>query len=192
MPPDTLNAVGVLVRREIEARILAPVIQALAAEFGREKVLEIIRRVIVEIAHRQGQELARQLGGNSLERFAAGKEPWTRGGSLEVQPIQATATAYDFDVTRCRYAEMYRALGIPELGAILSCGRDGALGEGFNPEMKLTRTQTIMQGAARCDFRYRLEPRQGPEPAQPHAGPGDATGSEPAGREPHPKHRRGD
>jgi hypothetical protein len=53
---------------------------------------------------------------------------------------------------------MYRALGIPELGAILSCGRDGALGEGFNPALRLVRTQTIMEGAPCCDFRYRMEP----------------------------------
>jgi hypothetical protein len=177
MPPDTLNSVGVLVRREIEARILAPVIEGLAAEFGREKVLEIVRRVIVEIAHRQGEDLARQLGGNSLEHFAAGKEPWTRGGSLEVQPIQATPTAYDFNVTRCRYAEMYRALGIPELGAILSCGRDGALGEGFNPAMTLSRTQTIMDGAPCCDFRYRLEPGK----AGPQEGTKGTERSEPKG-----------
>ncbi|HSC72405.1 MAG TPA: L-2-amino-thiazoline-4-carboxylic acid hydrolase, partial [Candidatus Methylomirabilis sp.] len=52
---------------------------------------------------------------------------------------------------------MYRALGIPELGAVLSCGRDYALGDGFNPDLQLTRTQTIMEGAPFCDFRYRLE-----------------------------------
>jgi L-2-amino-thiazoline-4-carboxylic acid hydrolase len=58
-------------------------------------------------------------------------------------------------VTRCRYAEMYRALGIPELGEVLSCQRDAALIEGFNPGVTLERTHTIMQGAATCDFRYR-------------------------------------
>jgi hypothetical protein len=52
---------------------------------------------------------------------------------------------------------MYRALGIPELGVVLSCGRDFALGEGFNPDLKLTRTQIIMEGAPYCDFRYRTE-----------------------------------
>jgi len=29
------------------------------------------------------------------------------------------------------------------------------MAEGFGPEIKLTRTQTIMQGASHCDFRYR-------------------------------------
>jgi hypothetical protein len=29
--------------------------------------------------------------------------------------------------------------------------------EGFNPKIKLERTQTIMEGADHCDFRYTLE-----------------------------------
>jgi hypothetical protein len=52
---------------------------------------------------------------------------------------------------------MYRALGVPELGALLSCNRDAALIEGFNPAVKLTRTQTIMNGASFCDFRYEIK-----------------------------------
>ncbi|HSB70942.1 MAG TPA: L-2-amino-thiazoline-4-carboxylic acid hydrolase [Candidatus Methylomirabilis sp.] len=157
MPPDTLNEIGVLKRREIEARILAPMIQAFAAEFGRERVIEIAKQVIVEIARRQGKGLAEQLGGNSLAHFVSGKDPWVKGDALQVEVLRESETAYDFNVTRCRYAEMYRALGIPELGAVLSCGRDYALGDGFNPDLQLTRTQTIMEGAPFCDFRYRLE-----------------------------------
>ncbi|MBI2002641.1 MAG: L-2-amino-thiazoline-4-carboxylic acid hydrolase [candidate division NC10 bacterium] len=157
LPPDTLNEIGVLKRREIEARILAPLINALAAEFGRERVIEIAKRVIVEIARQQGKVLAGQVGGNSLDHFVSGKDPWVKGDALQIEVLQATQTSYQFNVTRCRYAEMYRALGIPELGVVLSCGRDYALGEGFNPDLTLTRTQTIMEGAPFCDFRYRME-----------------------------------
>jgi hypothetical protein len=157
VPPDTLNEIGVLRRREIEARILAPVIDALGAEFGRERVIEIVKRVIVEIAREQGQGLASQAGGNTLDHFARSKSNWVKGGALETEELALTETTYEFNVTRCRYAEMYRALGIPELGAVLSCGRDFALGEGFNPSLKLARTQTLMEGAPYCDFRYRLE-----------------------------------
>ena len=160
VPPDRLNAVGVLIRREIEARILAPVIDALGAEFGRERVIEIVRRAIEQIAREQGRQHAEQLGGNSLAYFVRGREAWVRGDALTIETLEATASRLDFNVTRCRYAEMYRALGIPELGAVLSCGRDGALGEGFNPALQLTRSQTIMEGAPCCTFRYRLEVNQ--------------------------------
>jgi len=157
VPPDTLNEIGVLKRREIEARILAPLINAFAEEFGRERVIEIAKQVIVGIARRQGKALADQLGGSSLAHFVSGKDPWVKGDALQIEVLEASNTTYSFNVTRCRYAEMYRALGIPELGAVLSCGRDFALGEGFNPDLKLTRTQTIMEGAPYCDFRYRME-----------------------------------
>jgi hypothetical protein len=161
-----LNEIGVLRRREIEARILAPLIEALAAEFGRERVLEIARRVVVDLARQQGRELATARGADDLRTFAAAVEPWTRHGALEIEVLRQTDREYDFNVTRCRYAEMYRALGIPELGGLLSCNRDFALGDGFNPRLRLTRTRTIMEGAPHCDFRYRLDD----PPLRPDAG----------------------
>jgi predicted hydrocarbon binding protein len=30
---------------------------------------------------------------------------------------------------------------------------------GFNPELELTRTQTVMEGASHCDFRVRKKAR---------------------------------
>ena len=155
--PDTLTQdIGVLKRREVEARILAPVVDAMAAEFGREPVLEVLRKTIIEIAAKQGAELAEAMGGNDAAAFAESLEAWTRGGALEIEVSEQSAANFDFDVNRCRYAEMYRDLGIPELGAILSCNRDYAMAQGFAPDATLTRTQTILGGATCCDFRYRF------------------------------------
>jgi len=58
-----LNAIGGLKRREIEARILAPLVGALSREFGREKVLQIVRETIVGIAMDQGRQLVEITGG---------------------------------------------------------------------------------------------------------------------------------
>jgi len=152
---DRLNAVGVLTRREIEARILAPVIDALGQRFGRDEVVAIVRDVVAGIARDQGRTMAEARGDASLSSFAQTLGPWTKDDALRLTVIQDAPSQFDFDVTRCRYAEMYRALGIQELGEVLSCQRDAALIEGFNPDVTLTRTQTIMQGASSCDFRYR-------------------------------------
>jgi predicted ArsR family transcriptional regulator len=166
IPPgvDRLNAVGVLTRREIEARILAPIIDRLGEAFGRDRVVSIVRDVIVDIARDQGRAMAEARGDRSLTSFAATLEPWTRDDALRMEVREQTDERLSFDVTRCRYAEMYRALGIPELGAVLSCNRDAALIEGFNPDVTFQRTQTIMQGAPCCDFRY----------ARRHEPPGDS------------------
>lgn len=155
---DRLNeTIGVLARREVEARLVAPLAEALAKEFGGDKVLRVIREAVVEIARRHGAELARAMGGNSLSKFRESLVHWTRGKALEVEVVAAGEDVFAFNVTRCRYAEMYRELGIPMLGPILSCSRDFALIEGFNARIRLTRTQTIMEGAPFCDFRYKIK-----------------------------------
>lgn len=153
-----LNAVGVLKRRAIEARILAPVIAALGAEFGRTRVLDIVTEAIKEVARLQGVAMAAQCGSDSLPAFAASLERWKADDALQLTVLDETAERLAFDVTRCRYAEMYRAAGIPELGAVLSCNRDAALIQGFNPRVTFARTQTLMEGATHCDFRYELPP----------------------------------
>ena len=155
--PDTLNeTIGVLTRREVEARILAPVVDALGNEFGREKVIAILRETIVHIAEEQGALLNQLMGGDSLEHFYKSLEFWTKDGALEVETIEQTDEVFSFNVTRCRYAELYEKLGITELGTSLSCARDFALIKGFNPNITLERTRTLMEGADFCDFRYRL------------------------------------
>lgn len=162
---DRLNAVGVLTRREIEARILAPVVQALGERFGRDEVVAIVRDVIAGIARDQGRAMAQARGDASLGSFSQTLGPWTKDDALRLRVIDESPERFAFDVTRCRYAELYRALGIPELGEVLSCQRDAALIEGFNPDVTLTRTQTIMQGAPCCDFRYAAAPAPPPKSA---------------------------
>ncbi len=153
-PTDRLNEIGVLRRREIEARILIPVLDALGEELGRERVLEIAARAIREVAQAQGRQLAEAMAGNSLAHFAASLDHWKTDGALEIEVREHSDERLVFDVTRCRYAEMYHALGRPDLGDTFSCGRDFALCEGFNPKVRLTRTQTIMEGASHCDFHF--------------------------------------
>lgn len=159
LPPDTLNEIGVLKRREIEARIIGPFVDALATEFERERVLAILSETIINVARQQGAERAAAVGDNSLLAFSQSAGDWRKGNALEIDVLAQNEEQYDFDVTRCRYAEMYRALGRADLGAVLSCNRDYSLVEGFNAEIVLERKQTIMQGAPCCTFRYSKQPQ---------------------------------
>jgi hypothetical protein len=151
-----LSKVSILARREIEARILSPLIKAFMKELGKEKTLRVVEPIIQSLAREGGANLAKLLGGNKLEHFAKGMSFWTVEEALTLDMLEQNPRRFFFNVTRCRYADMYKELGIPELGNLLSCGRDKALIEGFNPQIKFTRTQTIMEGANYCDFRYEL------------------------------------
>jgi predicted ArsR family transcriptional regulator len=160
--PDDLNRqIGVLTRREVEARILKPVIEALSAEFGQDRVHAILAETIKSIARQQGAELVETMGGNQSEQFHDSLKFWTKGDALEIEMLDQSKARLDFNVRRCRYAELYRDLGLAELGVVLSCNRDAALIEGFNPTVKFERSQTIMEGASFCDFRYTFSDSEG-------------------------------
>jgi hypothetical protein len=160
-PDVSLNEIGVLKRREIEARILAPFVEAMAREFGRERVLAVLRQTIVEIAKQQGQELVHIQGGSTMNHFAAALPNWTKNDALTIEVLSQSEDNLEFNVTRCRYAEMYRELGLEELGEVLSCNRDASLISGFSPETQFSRHQTILGGATHCDFRFRTANHSG-------------------------------
>jgi len=152
-----LSKIGVLTRREIEARISVPLINAFIRELGQEKTKNIVREVIESLAREAGAQLKEQAGGNSLAHFMEATALWREDDAYEEELLEQTEKKLSYNITRCRYAEMYKEIGYGELGFYLSCSRDFALIEGFNPKISLTRTQTIMEGADYCDFRYELE-----------------------------------
>jgi len=151
------ETVSLLERRRIEAKIVKPIYEVLKRELGEDAAKRIIRDAVRASAIEAGRGLAERHGPNrNLETFAHLIPLWSEGGALEIDTIRRDENALDFDVCRCRYAEMYREIGAEELGPLLSCNRDGSLAEGYDPEIELTRTHTIMEGAERCDFRFRL------------------------------------
>ncbi len=153
-----IDSMSVLDRRRIEALVLGPVIRAFQGEFGVERTNEIVRGVMEGIAREQGRELAERVGDDGLESMSASKGAWRRNNALETEALAGDAQRYEFNVTRCRYAEMYEETGYGDLGALLSCARDFAFSEGFNPNIVLERQHTIMSGDPICDFRYRIGP----------------------------------
>ncbi len=151
-----------LERRRIEAEFTKGILEVLAAEIGRDRAIEILRKAIEAMAEKAGAAFAAEtMQGESekpadLQAFAQILPRWQAGDALAVTLHTQDAAQLDFDVTHCAFADMYRELGLGELGFVLSCNRDGGFSKGFNPAIELTRTQTIMNGASHCDFRFRL------------------------------------
>jgi hypothetical protein len=161
----TADEMGVLARRRIEAAIIAPIYDEMRQAFGEERAQGILRRAIRRAAIETGKALAAKApGGPDLRSFQEIQHLWTEDDALRVEVLEASDETFDFNVTRCRYAETYREMGLGEIGHLLSCNRDGAFCEGYDPRIKLKRTQTIMAGASHCDFRYRFEPQTESKP----------------------------
>lgn len=155
MSGDEVDLAPMLERRRIEAEILKHVYQTLVQTHGAETARHTIAESVRRSSIAQGRAMAQAQGGaTSLDSFEELQPNWTRGGALEVVVRERGPDVFAFDVTRCRYAEMYRAMGLGDIGHLLSCQRDATFCEGYDPRLELARTQTIMQGADRCDFRY--------------------------------------
>lgn len=146
-----------LERRRIEAGVLVPIIRAMQAEFGEEAVNRVVGETIKSIARSQGEAERERAHIDSVESLS---DRMTNGvlreGSLIVDIVEQDETRFGFNVTRCKFKEMYEEMGAGDLGFLLSCNRDFAMFEGLAPNLDFQRTQTRMEGADYCDFRYRV------------------------------------
>ncbi len=145
--------VSILAQRRIEAGFAKGIYEEMVASIGQEPARGIMTRAIVRLAEQAGATMAEGQQ-TSVAHFADLMELWRRDDALAMDVVRQDEVHFDFNVTRCRYAETYREMGLGELGAVLSCNRDGAFCVGYDKRLKLTRTQTIMGGATHCDFRY--------------------------------------
>ena len=153
--------VPVLEQAKIQARVLVPLVKALQAELGEERANAIVRKALADVYRNLGEQWWRSQGGSDPgEKIASAFERFAAGDALDYEVVRQSPDAFEIDVTGCRYAQFYQELGEPELGFLLVCSADFPMAEGFGPDTRLTRTQTIMQGASRCDFRYALKKRE--------------------------------
>jgi len=140
---------------------LVPLIKALQAELGKERANAIVRKALGDAYRRLGEQWrqtkeSRHVGENMALAFAS----FAKGDAIDYSVRAQSQDTYEIDVTGCRYAQFYKELGEPDLGFLLVCSADFPFAEGLDPDVRLTRTQTIMQGASHCDFRYERQKDQ--------------------------------
>ena len=121
-----------------------------------EEAQAILDTAVRKAAVTEGKHFAKIApdGITSMADFIKLYDLWTQDGALQIEVLEASDTTFNFDVTRCRYAETYREMGLGSIGHLMSCNRDGTFCHGYDPKIELNREHTIMAGAPRCTFRY--------------------------------------
>jgi hypothetical protein len=153
---DQDDQLGILQRRRIEANIIAPIYRIMVREIGQERAAAIIEEAITEDARKAGARFAAsEPNGASLQTFIAIQELWEKDDALITETLVETEDEFTYQVHRCAYAEMYKDMGLADIGKLLSCTRDYEFIAGYDPSIELTRTQTVMEGAKHCDFSYK-------------------------------------
>jgi L-2-amino-thiazoline-4-carboxylic acid hydrolase len=145
-PTAALDAV------KIQARAVIPIVRALEREIGKERTHSIVGRAIAEsYAEWQGKALSAR---NSHPRDV--KVNIEEQLPIETEVVEDTDSTFAINMTRCRFAEYFRAIGAADVGALLTCGVDFATEAVLRPDWEFRRTQTLMGGASHCDFRWGL------------------------------------
>jgi len=136
---------------KIQARAMIPVVKALEAELGKEKAHAIV-----------GEAIAESYADFILSRIpdrnthpGETEQPFEYDVDSEV--VEHTDKSYFVNMTRCAYADYFHKIGEPEVGALLCCGVDFPVEKRLRPNWEFRRTQTLMQGAPYCDFRWHLK-----------------------------------
>ena len=136
---------------------------ALQAESSLEPAerLALLRTVISETG---AAFLERAVPIPSKNRWQQVEDPqrkaWTKGVvsrlfNAEIAEVTVSSSGLGFDVGACRFAQLATALERPWL-APLFCEADSVFFDRPEAAATLTRTETIAQGAKRCDFRFEI------------------------------------
>ena len=146
---------------KIQAQVLVPLVKTLQAELGEERANAIVRKALGDRYRKYGEKWWRTQGARNLgEKMASAFDMFAAGDALDYEVVKQAPDAFEVNVTECGYAKFYKEIGAPELGFLLICSADLRMTEGFGTDVRLIRTQTIMQGASHCDFRYVLKHRE--------------------------------
>ena len=152
---------SLLEKTRIQAQVLVPVMRALRAELGRDKADALVKGALRDWSREVFAKVGEGIEGNPGRKFAkmnrALEEITMREVTFEMR--RQDKQALEFDVTSCRFAEFFRALGEPELGALLVCSTDIDIAAAGGEAVDFKREQTLMQGAKSCTFRYKFAPR---------------------------------
>tara|TARA_B100000929_G_C15430169_1_gene394388 strand:- start:62 stop:523 length:462 start_codon:yes stop_codon:yes gene_type:complete len=144
---------SILDATKIQARIVIPIVKALEKELGRERAHHIVGEAIAQsyVAYRDklGFEKDQHPRGEGHESGDGPAFP------VEREIVEDTDKLFGQNITECAFADYFLSIGEPEIGALMTCGVDFAAEACMRPSWEFQRTQTRMQGAPFCDFRWR-------------------------------------
>lgn len=143
----------------LQADVIIPILKALRNEIGTDRADRIVASALRDrLRARYLEDGARRQGCPKDKWTAMSSEMFARiGGDIDIEWLNQDIASLAFNVTGCRYADFFRQLGEPGIGSVLLCELDHHVAAAAGPGVEFTRTQTLMQGAAHCDFRYCMQ-----------------------------------
>jgi hypothetical protein len=136
-------------------------------EIGKTAADALVKQALRDWSKLLFAAIGESVNGSPRRRWAAMHTAMAENTEKDVtvQMHRQDKEALEFDVTQCRFAEFFRALGEPELGALLVCETDFDIAAAARSPSAAIRRSCRAHQAARSDTNLRLD-----EPASDHLG----------------------
>ena len=141
-----------------QSEVLIPILRRLRMELGEDQANELVYGALRDWS----RDVFAQAGS---KKEGSGFEIWSQmsdeldaltGNDISYETLREDSEALDLNVTICKFAQFFKELGEPELGAILTCEVDHHLTAVSRQEVQLDIDKTIMKGNKLCNFRFKF------------------------------------
>lgn len=134
-----------------------PIMNSFAREIGREKLIEMLKRLCSESVAESTKKGIENLPKNDFATFVELSKMRKNRFVQHVltdKIIKQTETFVHSKITECLWSKTFREANAADIGYAAVCYPDFAMTSAFNPKIKLVRPTTLMEGHDCCDFRY--------------------------------------
>jgi hypothetical protein len=120
-----------------------------------DEVLRILRLNSEEMGRERGEAQRAATPDTSFQSFTAPFRQMLQGNSLVGEITEDTEDVFELEVTECIWASVFKEAGLDgDIGHASVCNMDYAWPVAFNPDFKMERSKTLMQGHECCNHRY--------------------------------------
>jgi hypothetical protein len=140
---------------ERQNRAFIRFINTLQGELGEDELVRLLNLNSADHGRRIGEMQAGRASDTSLATFVNQFRPPRYSSILTHEVVEDTEKAFGLRVTECLIAEVFHAAGLGgAIGHAAVCNMDYYWPTAFNPNLKMERNKTLMQGDDHCNHRY--------------------------------------
>jgi hypothetical protein len=142
-------------RTTLENRSFIAFIKVLQQEIDSKELLRLLNLYSADLGRRVGARQAKRTPDTSFQTFVSTFRPPRYASSLTHEIVEDKEKVFELRVTECLWASVFRDAGLGgEIGHASVCNMDYYWPTAFNPNFKMERNKTLMQGHDCCNHRY--------------------------------------
>lgn len=152
------SKISYLDRVKAQSEVLIPILKRLRMELGEDQANDLVYGALRDWSREVFVDAGSKKEGSGFEKWSQMSEELDAlaAEDIEYETLREDFEALDFNVTVCKFAQFFKEVGEPELGAILTCEVDHHMAAVSKQEVQLTIEKTIMKGNELCDFRFKF------------------------------------